>query len=104
MVFNCPSQPITLPQLPDNVINIEYSNEELNNVKQLYYHKRITGTKIYKYNKNENIINYIGSHTGYAAIAHNGISTGKIEIIKNDKCKWISGLAINDEQYGLIII
>lgn len=105
MTITCPSKKQFLPALPDYVMeHIKYSDEELNNSKQLYYHKRVTGTKVYKYNKNENILEYVGSHTGYTAIAHNGISTGKIQIEKNNECSWISGLAIYDENNGLIII
>lgn len=98
MTFTAPSIQMTLPSPPgDNITpDFEISDE---NAKQLYYHIRTIGTKVYDMNRN-----YLGSHTGYAAIAHDGISTGNICIENNGNEFWISGMAVHIDNVGLFLV
>lgn len=92
MIIIAPSTQLILPVPPD----FEISNE---NAKQLYYHIRTIGTKVYDTNRN-----YLGSHTGYASIARNGISTGNICIENNGNISWISGMAVYIDNIGLCLV
>ena len=98
MTFTAPSTQLTLPAPPDDIIppDFEISDE---NAKQLYYHIRTRGTKVYDMNRN-----YLGSHTGYASIAHDGISTGNICIKNNGNEFWISGMAVHIDNVGLFLV
>ena len=97
----CPSKSQALIIPPSNDNKLILSDEELKCAKELYYHERTKGTKIYKYENNE--ITYLGFHTGYAAIAHNGKCKGEICINNNEDIIWISGKAISNFR-GLIVI
>ena len=98
MTITAPSTQLTLPSPPrDNIPpDFEISDE---NAKQLYYHIRTIGTKVYDMNRN-----YLGSHTGYASIAHDGISTGNICIENNGYEFWISGMAVHIDNIGLFLV
>ena len=98
MTFIAPSTQLTLPVPPESIIppDLEISNE---NAKQLYYHIRTKGTKVYDMNRN-----YLGSHTGYAAIAHDGVSTGIIYIENDGNEFWISGMAVHINNVGLFLV
>jgi len=98
MTIIAPSTQTTLPLPPDIYIlpDYKFSNE---NAKQLYYHIRTIGTKVYDMNHN-----YLGSHTGYASIAHDGISTGNICIKNNGNEFWISGMAVHIDNVGLFLV
>jgi len=96
MTIIAPSTQTTLPLPPDILPDYEFSNE---NAKQLYYHIRTIGTKVYDMNHN-----YLGSHTGYASIAHDGISTGNICIENNGNNLWISGMAVHIDNIGLFLV
>lgn len=98
MTFTAPSTQMTLPSPPrDNIPpDFEISDE---NAKQLYYHIRTKGTKVYDMNRN-----YLGSHTGYAAIAHDGVSTGTIYIENDGNGFWISGMAVHIDNVGLFLV
>jgi len=90
MTIIAPSTQTTLPLPPDY---------EFSNAKQLYYHIRTIGTKVYDMNRN-----YLGSHTGFASIAHDGISTGNICIKNNGNNLWISGMAVHIDNVGLFLV
>ena len=99
MTFTAPSTQMTLPVPPEVYIppDLEISNE---NAKQLYYHIRTKGTKVYDMNRN-----YLGSHTGYASIAHDGgRNGGNICIENNGQEFWISGMAVHIENIGLFLV
>lgn len=98
MTFTAPSTQMTLPIPPEDNIppDFEISDE---NAKQLYYHIRTKGTKVYDMNRN-----YLGSHTGYAAIAHDGVSTGIICIENDGNEFWLSGMAVQIDNVGLFLV
>jgi hypothetical protein len=98
MQINAPNTELTLPSLPKELLSIdlEISNE---NAKQLYYHIRTKGTKIFDSNKK-----YLGSHTGYAAIAHDGRSIGQICIKNDEGILWISGMAVYVDNIGIFLV
>ena len=96
MAIIAPSTQIPIPLLPEKAL---LPDLDISNAKQLYYHIRTRGTKVYDSNRN-----YLGSHTGYAAIAHDGISTGIICIENNGNEFWISGMAVHIENVGLFLV
>ena len=66
------------------------------NSKEIYYLDRTRGLSIIDVHNN-----IIGFHSGYAAIAHNGTSIGKVRIIDNNEGKWISGKAVRIQGMGI---
>lgn len=98
MTIIAPSTHTTLPLPPDAYLppDLEISYD---NMKQLYYHIRTIGTRIY-----DQDLNYLGSHTGYASIAHDGVSIGQICIENNGQELWISGMAVHIDNIGLFLV
>jgi hypothetical protein len=61
--------------------------------RSLYYLCKERGTKVYNAQRA-----LIGTTTGYTAIAHNGTSTGSIQIDTGGEKVWISGFGVKKEE------